>query len=1095
MASTLDRVAEFVGGALLEMMPHRGTSDASLLSFVRTLGWELPAVPQVLRDLDVEALGSAVAALEHARRRAADDAEVATAAAKVVIELAGVCDALRTLPERLRAELPAPVIAATGIDGLLETRLIDHGVVRYLERRQRHVVEAARVLGLVTIEQRTADPATLRSRHIHREVHRERITRLFSDPRSVFAESIGWGSEAIALDVMLEALLQLSIERAMPGRYAYPPKSLAGYPPPGRGLAVPIFDEGALQARVGLFPGPIDNGKGSLLLLLAANLIPTVTVDLGGHLTLELVSSIVAPLVALVLHPDRAPDLVASPFGGGAPPLEGGLTITARFAGDDDSFTILSVDAVKLAAKSSYLSGGISRQAGTSDAFVEIGVVGGKLAVDTSSGGVLASLLPTGTLELDADVAIGWSLQRGTYFRGGAGLRLEVPAHKRLGPFRVDSLAIGIDTSGDTLAGSITVSGAAQLGPLELSFGGLGARVTAQPRGRFGLGAIDTDFAEPTRIGVKLQSSLASGGGEIDHEPGRYAGSLSLQIGSIGVDAIGVLDSPTSAVPHASFAMLASTTFPRQQLGLGFTLDGIGALVATDRRIDVDATRAAVRTGELATLLGGGGDVGARLAALSHCFPPALGRYVVGPYAEIGWGTPKIADARLAVVLELPAPVLVALLGDIQVGLPTLEDRVVDLRLDVLGVLDVARRTLAIDASLHDSSLAGYPLTGDMALRLGWGDAPELVLSVGGFHPRFTPPAGFPALRRLALTAGDNPQLRLDAYLALTSNTAQVGAHADLAYHGAGFKIAAHAGFDALFEFVPFHFEVDISVSASISWHGHDLASVHLDVALAGPHPWHAVGDATFSVLWWDVSVGFDETWGDDAPAPLLPPPDVAARVRDALGQPTAWTPVLDAADAKYLVLSEQPGLRLHPLSRLAIRQRVVPFGEDITQFGTIPLAETLRFELPVLAQFGTPVPVLDAFAPAQFRRLSVDERLEAPSFEQLAGGIELAPALTVSPQSTRAGLRTDTFVSDRLAPPDPPPLAPASFVVGLAFHAMRAAVPPPAPRVGKLRDVAFTVATTAELAAMTTPSTYMAASARARAPGLQVIAAAHAAD
>ena len=101
-----------------------------------------------------------------------------------------------------------------------------------------------------------------------------------------------------------------------------------------------------------------------------------------------------------------------------------------------------------------------------------------------------------------------------------------------------------------------------------------------------------------------------------------------------------------------------------------------------------------------------------------------------------------------------------------------------NLNFDALGVVDFDRGALAIDASLHDSTLAGYALAGDLALRLGWSDAPEFLLSLGGFHPHFTPPPGFPALRRLSLVAGDNPQLRLAAYLAVTSNTVQVGARA-----------------------------------------------------------------------------------------------------------------------------------------------------------------------------------------------------------------------------------------------------------------------------------------------------------------------------
>jgi hypothetical protein len=165
-------------------------------------------------------------------------------------------------------------------------------------------------------------------------------------------------------------------------------------------------------------------------------------------------------------------------------------------------------------------------------------------------------------------------------------------------------------------------------------------------------------------------------------------------------------------------------------------------------------------------------------------FTPAAGRYIAGFGPTIGWGSPPLLRADLVLLLELPAPVRVIVLASARLGLPTLAKPVVDVRIDAIGVLDLDQRTFALDASLHDSTLAGYKLTGDLALRTSWGDDPTFVLAIGGFHPWFAPPPGFPALRRVALTAGDQPQLRLEAYLALTSNTAQIGARADLTYSG-----------------------------------------------------------------------------------------------------------------------------------------------------------------------------------------------------------------------------------------------------------------------------------------------------------------------
>ena len=101
----------------------------------------------------------------------------------------------------------------------------------------------------------------------------------------------------------------------------------------------------------------------------------------------------------------------------------------------------------------------------------------------------------------------------------------------------------------------------------------------------------------------------------------------------------------------------------------------------------------------------------------------------------------------------------------------------------MIGIIDFDRGEISIDASIYDSVIAAFAITGDMALRLRWKDNPAFVVAVGGFHPGFTPPADFPSLNRLAisLATGDNPRLRLEAYFALTSNTVQFGAGFELA--------------------------------------------------------------------------------------------------------------------------------------------------------------------------------------------------------------------------------------------------------------------------------------------------------------------------
>ena len=96
------------------------------------------------------------------------------------------------------------------------------------------------------------------------------------------------------------------------------------------------------------------------------------------------------------------------------------------------------------------------------------------------------------------------------------------------------------------------------------------------------------------------------------------------------------------------------------------------------------------------------------ISSIENFFPPAEGRYLFGPMLEIGWGTPTLITFAVGVILEVPDPVRLVLLGLIDAGLPTMDAALVELHIDVLGVLDFGAKTLAIDGSLYDSRVLIY---------------------------------------------------------------------------------------------------------------------------------------------------------------------------------------------------------------------------------------------------------------------------------------------------------------------------------------------------------------------------------------------------
>ena len=149
---------------------------------------------------------------------------------------------------------------------------------------------------------------------------------------------------------------------------------------------------------------------------------------------------------------------------------------------------------------------------------------------------------------------------------------------------------------------------------------------------------------------------------------------------------------------------------------------------------------------------------------------------------------------------KVPDPVRLVLLGLIDAGLPTTEAALIELHIDVLGILDFGAKTLSIDGSLYDSRVLIFSLAGDLALQHSWGDNPNFLFSLGGFNPHFsTAGLGCPPMHRLTVSIGDgdNPRISANSYFAITSNSLQFGSNVEAyAFAAAGFTIHGWLGFD-----------------------------------------------------------------------------------------------------------------------------------------------------------------------------------------------------------------------------------------------------------------------------------------------------------
>ena len=307
------------------------------------------------------------------------------------------------------------------------------------------------------------------------------------------------------------------------------------------------------------------------------------------------------------------------------------------------------------------------------------------------------------------------------------------------------------------------------------------------------------------------------GGGSIVRLPGDggYGGTLELPLGPVQVSAaaaLAMIDGQPSFL-----AILGATFLPPIQLSFGFSLDRVGGIVGVNRRADTDALtrrgpyrdrwRRAIRrpAAGIAARAGHRGRPAVPVPARDAPRRPFTASVVAVVRAE---RKPALARSRRSSSRSRPGRVVI--LGVARASIPGLPF-VLNLRLDLLGVIDPVEQLVSIDASLVDSHVLGvFEVYGDAAMRLSWGSDGYAVVSVGGFYPGFNPePARIPALRRVGLSM-DNPipiiEIRAEGYFAVTSNSIQFGGRLEV---GISLGIEAH-GFlqvDAIVQFRPFRFE------------------------------------------------------------------------------------------------------------------------------------------------------------------------------------------------------------------------------------------------------------------------------------------------
>lgn len=1004
-AGSIELIVRELGQAL------QGLSDFSVET-IPALGLHLPPVladqPQVLDAVGsvvsmAQSLGEPVTTLNDAIA-AEDIGGIISSGLGVIAALAGLVEAIANLAERLESLAtsvgglsPAERAEVQAFAAALPGRLADAFLIQYLEALSLPTVEVLNLIGL--LEKRWEAPAPgdkLSREHVHRTLHLDRIQNLFQNPAQHLQDLYGWGGPGFDSDLLFELLQALFDALDLP---------------------VDILETGGVKTLEAYVFSLTPNTTTSPPSLDIKVRIPA-TEDFETELPVVSIWSTRLTLAARFeagLDGNLAPPFVLSL---NFPSAEAGLDLALGIVGQDPEGPLVifgvsggsRVEAQKLTADIG-LALGFSSDGASAEPLIAAGIEGGKLVIDLSGGdGFITEVASEQGIEGNFDLKALWQASAGLSFEGSGGVEIAIPTHISLGPIELQNFYIVLSFASDPpLKLETSIAMKANLGPLVAVVDRMGAEARLRfPAGNNGnLGPLDLTFAfkPPSGVGLSIDAAVVKGGGFLRFFPEKeqYEGILELDLsGIVSVKAIALI---TTRLPDGSkgFSLLLILTAEFGspiQLGLGFTLSGVGGLLGLNRTMRLEVIATGIRDGGINSIMFPQNVIENApriISDLKKYFPVEAGTFLIGPMVKIGWGTPNLVTVSLGIIIEIPGNI--AILGVLKVVLPDEEAALIVIQVNFIGAIEFDKKRLWFFAAIFESRVLFITLEGEMGLLVGWGDDASFVVSVGGFHPAFNPPPlPFGAIARISISIlnTDFARIRVQGYFAVTSNSVQFGAAVELYFGLSAFNIDGHLAFDALFRFSPFYFIITISASLSVKVFGVGLFSVRMRGSLEGPTPWHVEGTGSISLLFFDIDVDFSHTWGNEAET-TLPPISVMPLLVAEYQKSENWLATLPATNQLLVSLrsaEETADLILHPVGTLKVSQRAVPLDLTIDKVGNQKPADANRFDVSISsAGLDERGKVEESFAVGQYFDKSDDELLNARSFEPMKGGLELSVA------------------------------------------------------------------------------------------------------
>jgi hypothetical protein len=970
--------------------PDSLKTDPAFTSSVTALLHHVESIPGLLQQI-VEAIQA-----ENWTLTAAKTQEMGQAIRDVITAIDGLKSTLEGL------DFTADGISVGELSNFVSgfvNALVDYLLIQYIESYSPEALAFLEFFGIAERTERnvgSVDP--LFPEFTERKLYVNRFMELFKSPAGLAKTLYGWGLPSFDGVTLLEKLNQILVSAGFPVAYISSP---------GPALDFFMF---TLSPYTGVPPGELPG----LQVLIQDKITPgsayTFAKD-NWQIGFELSSEIAANAI-LKIQPGGK-----FTFTNGLTADAGAKVTFAYEAGDSPLVLIGEPGASRLEIGSIASMAGITLAYDGSKAegiFVAQGdIKSGKIVIKPSNpDGFLAKILPPEGVTLDFHIALGVNSEKGFYFRGSGTLEFDIPTNVSIGPLTVLNLTVGISPGTESVV-KLGADVRIKLGPFTGMIENMGMKASlAFPPARNGnLGPLDLliGFKPPTGIGLSLDAGVIRGGGYLmlDFDKGQYAGAIELTFQELfSFSGIGII---TTKFPDGSkgfsLLVLINVTFGTPiAIGLNFYLQGIGGMIGLHRTLVTMALQQRVKDGSISNILFPENviaNITRIISDLEALFPAKQDQFVLGVMARLTWNTPAILVIDAGLVVEFPNPTKIAILGIVKCALPNPDEAILKLNVAFAGIIDFENKILLFDASIFDSRILTITLEGDIALRISWGDQPDFLLSAGGFHPVYSPAPHLQLRQMKRITVNilsGNPSLVLSAYFAVTSNTIQFGAALDFSFRTSGFGIYGHFGFDVLFQFSPFRFIAAVGASVAVKSGSSTLFAIQLKFNLEGPTPWRAYGYGSFGIWFITIKVRFDKTWGERREN-SLPATAVLPLLLQELQKDTNWT-TRSSALAELVTLSNtatnDDAILVKPHGSLEISQTAVPLDLTMNRFGNYKPDDISRATIKALTIAGETLDevevddVKNSFAPAAYKEMSDQDKLQSPSYEKQNSGIRV---------------------------------------------------------------------------------------------------------